>query len=646
MTLTHRIIREGTSRAPIAFYSETRVVGGENVPEHGPCIIAATHHNMMLDPAILSWTMPHKRVLHYWSKASLFKNPIVAKILLEACNIPVDRKSKDRQKLLQGTVDALGKGVPVALFPEGTSYTEPRIMQVKDGAAWAALEYTKQSRETGRGDPATIIPVAIVYTNKSKYRSQVVVEYCKPIPMDAYIEQYVSGGEGAARAAAKRLTARIERELIASTINSPDWETLYAARMARELLWPKERSINLDEFVAISQTLVDLFSTPDLLPKFNSTKRKLLTYYSLLEESHLSNSVLSSLPLPDTLDPKRPIPLPSRIRTLFALIGQTLALLIRLPLFAIPLLIHAPAYYVARLGAKMVEDEEETQAQNKVVFGLFLAVVVYSITGIFVWASLSYTAIGALAGFSVIYTLAWYHNSMIDDTLDHARRLVAAWRVLVGVWAPKHWDLSITSLAQYTIPKVPPENPWVDRNRVRSSSRTPPASPNIVAASGSLSPSNSNARLRKKGQKRPPSRRLVRHVLRARVEAAKALSSLFSQLEGSPKDIKVRASSHLALKYGGVLDAKPSAALLSPTTIVEGEDTGADVEEPAGWRSAREVISFLRKRGAKITTLKDDVSGAWAAALSSDNDVSDSDAVSEDLVWVPSSSSGDLRGRT
>jgi glycerol-3-phosphate O-acyltransferase / dihydroxyacetone phosphate acyltransferase len=107
------------------------------------------------------------------SAASLFKNPIVAKILLDSCNIPVDRKSKDRQKLLKGTIEALSKGVPVALFPEGTSYTEPRIMQVKDGAAWAALEYTKQSKESGRGDPVHVIPVAIVYTHKSKYRSRV-----------------------------------------------------------------------------------------------------------------------------------------------------------------------------------------------------------------------------------------------------------------------------------------------------------------------------------------------------------------------------------------------------------------------------------------------------------------------------------------
>ena len=76
--------------------------------------------------------------------------------------------------LFKGTFEALSRGLVVALFPEGTSYTEPRIMQVKDGAAWAALEYTKWIVE-GRAHTknVVIVPVAIVYTNKSKYRSSV-----------------------------------------------------------------------------------------------------------------------------------------------------------------------------------------------------------------------------------------------------------------------------------------------------------------------------------------------------------------------------------------------------------------------------------------------------------------------------------------
>jgi glycerol-3-phosphate O-acyltransferase/dihydroxyacetone phosphate acyltransferase len=41
--------------------------------------------------------------------------------------------------------------------------------------------------------------------------------------MDDYKEQFFSDLEGAPRAAAKRLTRAIERELVEATINAPDW---------------------------------------------------------------------------------------------------------------------------------------------------------------------------------------------------------------------------------------------------------------------------------------------------------------------------------------------------------------------------------------------------------------------------------------
>jgi 1-acyl-sn-glycerol-3-phosphate acyltransferase len=112
--------------------------------------------------------------------ASLFVNPVLRKVLLSTGNIPVDRKSKDRQALFRGTIEALSHGNAVALFPEGTSYTSPRIMQVKEGAAWASLEYSKWAKENpGKTpqEPLMILPCAIVYTNKSKYRSYVRSRY-------------------------------------------------------------------------------------------------------------------------------------------------------------------------------------------------------------------------------------------------------------------------------------------------------------------------------------------------------------------------------------------------------------------------------------------------------------------------------------
>ncbi|KAH8077503.1 glycerol-3-phosphate-acyltransferase [Cristinia sonorae] len=632
----HRIIRQLATWAVVSFFTEIRVIGGENVPKDGPLIVTATHHNMMLDPAILSSAFPYARILHYWVKATLFINPVATYILTSAGNIPVDRKSKDRQKLFKGTFKALSHNQAIALFPEGTSYTEPRIMQVKDGAAWAALEYTKWAAENGnKGAPVVIVPAAIVYTNKSKYRSNVIMEFGKPITMDQYKEEFMSSDEKAPRAAVKRLTAQIEKGLIESTINAPDWDTLYAARMARDLLWADEGSINLDEFVLISQTLVDLFSTPELVPNFNSIKRNLLSYYSLLQSTHLTNSVLSSLPLPRTLDPLRPIPLPSRLLTLSILVRDSLSSLVRLPLFVLPLLIHAPAYVVGKMAAKLVEDEEETQAQNKAVFGLFfVAVLVYPALFFFLWSCLRYTSTGALVAVGFLSLLAVYHNRLINDNYEHAKRLVAAWRVLVGVWTPKRWDLSVNAVAQYTIPKLPPENPWVDRSRSKSRPATPgtntPTSSPLDGASGSNAPSSTAPLKKTKKDRRPPSRRLIRHVLRARIEAAKSLATLFDRLEQTPEK-HVRASSHLARAFGGQLDPG------QPEMVVTEEGVSLP-EEPAGWRNAAEVLSFLRLRGAKIGGLYKTVEGEWAAALSSEGEnEQDSNAGSgEDIVWVPS----------
>ncbi|KAG1751287.1 uncharacterized protein EDB91DRAFT_1104513 [Suillus paluster] len=622
----HLVIRRIADWSLWSFFTEVRVIGGENVPDDGPLIsCTATHHNMMIDPAILSSSFPHRRILHYWSKASLFANPVLSWVLHSSGNIPVDRRSKDRQVLFRGTFEALARGDAVALFPEGTSYTEPRIMQ--------ALEYTKWAAENGvKGPGVQIIPAAIVYTNKSKYRSSVRRYACAdgvnlsdrfgdPLSMDEYKEQFFSDLEGAPRAAAKRLTRAIERELVEATINAPDWDTLYSARMARDLLWEDERSIDLEEFVTISQTLVDLFSTTDATANFSTVRRHLLGYYSLLQSTNLTNSVLSSLPLPPTLSPSHPTPLPSRLLTLSVLIRDTLSVLIRLPFFLFPLLLHAPVYIMGRIGARLVEHEEETQAQNKAVFGLLSCMMIYPAMFWALWAMFWYTGTGALVAAFTVWAFAYYHNRLINGTL---KRVIAAWRVLVGVWAPRRWELSLSALSQYTTPLVPPENPWIDKNRANSST---PGTPRSLPTQITDEPPVKSARRR-----RPPSRRIMKHLLRARGEAVKALAGFLTTLEASGESKNVNASIHLAKRFGWVEE----------NSITSASDNGGDGEvlsDAKGYRQAREVIAFLRVRGAKIATLDRKIEGDWV--LSSDEDgtagESEKGEDEEDLVWVPSS---------
>lgn len=617
---SHEIILGIASRGVWAYFSDAKIIGSENVPETGPVIFACTHHAMAVDAAVLSWAVPYHRRVHYWAKSSLFKNPIANFVLTNSGVLPVDRKSKDNQVLFRGTFEALARGEIVGVFPEGTSYTEPRIMQVKDGVAWSTLEYMKWNKinqeKGGKTAPnAVIIPVGIVYTEKSRYRSGVIVQFGKPITVEQYETQFLSDEEGAARACAKSLTKRVTADMLSLTINAPDWDTLYSAKMARSLLWPRARSLGLDDFVPVSQVLIDMFSE-NRSPLFESTRKALLTYYWLLESAKLSHEALADLALPRTLDPSVEAPLPSRLSTLAILLKDTIATTIRLPFFVLPALVHLPAYVLCRMLARMVEEEEETQAQMKIFGGILaLAILTYPIIFLFLWAFLWLTPIGALLSAGLVWLIAVYHVSIIDDNYEHAKEFMAAWRVLIGVWGPKRWDLSSAAVEPWTKPRERPANEWV-----KSTESKPPVAETKPGEAGgvpNVAPPKPTS-TRPKGKKRPASRGLIRHVLRARLHASRALASYLEELQRSDRLLPTT-------QRVPELDVGLSAKL------------GDDQELPR--RHALAVVDYLRGKGAKIAQLSHRDSSDWAA-LSSDGEFdTPRDERTENLTWVPPQSS-------
>lgn len=101
-----------------------------------------------------------------------------------------------------------------------------------------------------------------------------------------------------------------------------------------------------------------------------------------------------------------------------------------------------------------------------------------------------------------------------------------------------------------------------------------------------------------------PSRVLVRHVLRTRVQAARAISNVLLELE--EQDARLKAKYWLAERYGGEV------------TNIDHTDNVPEYERhwPQGARGAREVIAFLRGRGARFASAGREEH--WAAALSGD----------------------------
>ena len=83
---------------------------------------------------------------------------------------------------------------------------------------------------------------------------------------------------------------------------------------------------------------------------------------------------------------------------------------------------YLPLYFLGRLGARLVEDEEETQAQNKVAFSLLGALlVIYPSVFVLLWMlvdGMGWTRWGAVVSAFGVWALGVYHDRMITGNYE------------------------------------------------------------------------------------------------------------------------------------------------------------------------------------------------------------------------------------
>jgi 1-acyl-sn-glycerol-3-phosphate acyltransferase len=127
-----------------------RVSGRENIPRHGPAIIAPNHKNF-LDPFFVG--IATDRHVRYMAKAELF-NGVLGGLVLRLGAFPVRRGGADTEAIETARAILAAGGV-VVVFPEGTRVEAPDALgSPHHGAGRLALE---------TGTP--IVPAAITGTS-------------------------------------------------------------------------------------------------------------------------------------------------------------------------------------------------------------------------------------------------------------------------------------------------------------------------------------------------------------------------------------------------------------------------------------------------------------------------------------------------
>ena len=145
-------------KLPVSLLTEINVTGLENLPKSGGVVIAPNHISE-IDPILLGVELAPVRPIRALAKESLFKLPIVGKVLHGMGHVPVLRNSPSAAGALEKAVIALKEGKAVAIYPEGTIPVNlTKVGALKTGVAKASILSQKPVVLIGQWGAQNILP--------------------------------------------------------------------------------------------------------------------------------------------------------------------------------------------------------------------------------------------------------------------------------------------------------------------------------------------------------------------------------------------------------------------------------------------------------------------------------------------------------
>ncbi|CAB4649211.1 unannotated protein [freshwater metagenome] len=157
-------------------------IGAENLPKTGAAI-AVCNHISHIDPLVFTHFLYNNgRAVRYLGKASVFKVPIVGRVLLGAGQIPVERETANASDSLQHAIAFLKAGHLLGVYPEGTLTRDENYwpMKAKTGIARLAIISKAPVIPCAQWGAQVILPA---YSKKLKLfpRTKVTVVAGKPL---------------------------------------------------------------------------------------------------------------------------------------------------------------------------------------------------------------------------------------------------------------------------------------------------------------------------------------------------------------------------------------------------------------------------------------------------------------------------------
>jgi glycerol-3-phosphate O-acyltransferase/dihydroxyacetone phosphate acyltransferase len=208
------------------FFRRIYLTHTENIPKNKPVILACNHPTAFLEPCILACFLD--RPLYYLVRGDYFDKPIYNFFLRALHMLPVYRRRdgdysriKDNFATFDACFDTLKKNKTLTIYPEGRTLFEYRLRSLKKGIGRIAMGLFDKYPDI---EEAYIVPVGVNYTNFARFRSNVMIECGKPIPVRSYWEKYKDNPNQGVVQILQDLAPLMEKEMV--VIEDPDRDEL------------------------------------------------------------------------------------------------------------------------------------------------------------------------------------------------------------------------------------------------------------------------------------------------------------------------------------------------------------------------------------------------------------------------------------
>lgn len=223
--MLYRILKIIVSLGVRLFYRELKVKHSEHLEHDGPMIIIANHPNTLMDAWIVG--MACKKQIYFMAKGTFFNSKFKRYLLKQLNMIPVNRRvdgkiaGVDNDSTFEACYQLLEEGKTLVIFPEGSSYSERQLRELKSGTARIALEAEK--RNQGKLN-LKVVPMGLFYSEAERFRSSVMVTLGKGIKVVDYLAQYEENISGTAKKLTEKFRIHLEGVLV--TTDNKDQEQL------------------------------------------------------------------------------------------------------------------------------------------------------------------------------------------------------------------------------------------------------------------------------------------------------------------------------------------------------------------------------------------------------------------------------------